>query len=118
MIHQLEPDKMAARFVSLPVALTTVIRDASRDRKTFLIQQLKQLKLTQKLKVSLEHHIEGMEAERNDVVTKASVVVTGCAHQNAVVQIGEVRRELQEDLSSVVFKLSADGRQVRQELRL
>ena len=96
--------------------LAEAIGRASGGRRDFAIRRMKELEALQKLKVSLEHHLEGMTVERSEIAGRARVRVTGKAFEKVTIQIGEASRLLDEEMRAAVFHLNEGHTQIGQSL--
>jgi hypothetical protein len=90
------------------------IRLAPPGRRDFLIRQLKEVEAMQKLKLSLDHHIEDLKTKRTEIVGRAYIRVSGTAFERVTVQIGTVYKLLDEEVPEVVFRLNRKGTQIAQ----
>ena len=91
------------------------IRRVAPGRRKFLVNQLKEIDKMKKLKGSLEYHVEKMGKNRAKNLDRALVKASGMAFKNAIVQIGNIYKILDEDIWGVSFHMNPEHTQVVQE---
>ncbi len=96
--------------------LVQAIRKSPPGRRDFLVRQLKELETMQKLKASLEHHIEEVEQQREQVAEHGFIRVPGSAFQRVTVRVGRVYKELEKEVRAVKFHLNREANQIAQEV--
>ncbi len=95
--------------------LLQIIKESSEEKKKFLLDRLKDMQQLTRLKESLEHHIRELKGKGLEQSKRAKIRVLGIAYPKVTVQIGDLYRQLNEELSSVIFRLNNDEDKVAQE---
>lgn len=93
-------------------ALERVLRQASEGRRAFLLGLLEETQEMSKLQESLEFHIEELKKAQEEAVRLGRIRVTGKVFTRVTVQVGDVYRQIEEEVEAVVFSLNKDGNQV------
>lgn len=96
--------------------MLAAIRQASPERRNFLVRRLKEIEEMRKLRASLEHYIEDLKKERVDIAARARIRAPGTAFSRVTLRIGEVYKILDREVKSVAFCLNREGNQIAQEV--
>ncbi len=93
-------------------AVVGAIQNARPGQREFMRTQLKEISGNQKLKVSLEHHLEDLRIQRVAAAARAQIRVSETAFQRTNLQIGRVYQALDENIQGGVFQLDEERERI------